>query len=146
MPKINKEWVTEQLQAAKVKIGSGKAILKLLEAWEEIPELSSSMTEEVMSVFPALARGYALKQEDSEENYTWVPLNPGEIKVADIVRVKSDAFQDKLGPLHNGRRGVVVAVRYGDVIVNSTDGKSPDLKGVHYSPYKLEKRVKRINR
>jgi hypothetical protein len=143
MPKINKEWVTEQLQAAKIKVGSGKAILKLLEAWEELPELSNNITEEVLSVFPALARGYALKEEENEDDYTWIPLNPGEIKVADTVRVKSDGFQDKLGPIHNGRRGVVVAVRYGDVIVNSTDGKSPELKGVHYSPYKLEKRVRK---
>jgi hypothetical protein len=143
MPKVNKEWVTEQLQAAKVKVGSGKAILKLLEVWEELPDLSDNITEEVLSVFPALARGYALKEEENENDYSWVPLNPGEVKVGDSVKVKSDGFQDKLGPIHNNRRGVVVAVRYGDVIVNSTDGKSPDLKGVHYSPYKLEKQVRK---
>jgi hypothetical protein len=61
------------------------------------------------------------------------------------VRVKSDAFRGDIGPMHNSRVGKVIAVRYGDVIINSTDGKTPELKGVHYSPYKLEKRYKKAN-
>ena len=143
MPEINKEWVVEQLQAARVKVGSGKAVLKLLEAWEEIPALSDAMTEEVLRVFPLLAKGVVLKQEEDDNDYTWTPLQPGQIAIGDVIRVKADAFQDKLGPIHNGRRGTVVAVRYGDVIFNDTDGKKPELKGVHYSPYKLEKRVRK---
>lgn len=143
MPEINDEWVVEQLQAAKVKVGSGKAIIKLLEVWSELPELSDKMVEEILTVFPVLAKGHAIKEEENEDDYIWIPLQPGQIVVGDIVRVKADAFQDKLGPLHNGRRGTVVAVRYGDVIFNDTDGKNPALTGVHYSPYKLEKRVKK---
>tara|TARA_B110000503_G_C7109380_1_gene397415 strand:- start:100 stop:531 length:432 start_codon:yes stop_codon:yes gene_type:complete len=143
MPEINREWILEQLEAAKVKVGSGKAIMKLLEAWEEIPKLSDNMTEEVLTVFPQIARGHTIKEEENEDDYIWIPLQPGQITVTNIVRVKADAFRDELGPLHNGRRGTVVAVRYGDVIFNSTDGKSPELKGVHYSPYKLEKRVQK---
>lgn len=143
MPEVNYEWVKQQLQAAKVKVGSGKAIIKLLEAWEEIPKLSDNMTEEVLIVFPQIARGYTIKEEENEDDYIWVPLQPGQIAVTDVVRVKADAYSDKLGPIHNGRRGTVVAVRYGDVVFNDTDGKSPELKGVHYSPYKLEKRVRK---
>lgn len=143
MPEINREWILEQLEAAKVKVGSGKAIMKLLEAWEEIPKLSDNMTEEVLNVFPQIARGHTIKEEENEDDYYWTPLQPGQITVTDVVRIKADAFRDELGPLHNGRRGTVVAVRYGDVIFNSTDGKSPELKGVHYSPYKLEKRVRK---
>ena len=143
MPEINREWIIEQLQAAKVKVGSGKAIMKLLETWEEIPQLSANMTEEVLSTFAILAKGYAIKEEEDENDYRWVPLQPGQVTVGDVVRVKDDSFADKLGPIHNGRRGTVVAVRYGDVIFNSTDGKSPELRGVHYSPYKLEKRVRK---
>jgi hypothetical protein len=144
MPEVNYEWVKEQLQAAKVKVGSGKAIIKLLEAWEDIPKLSDGMTEEVLEVFPKLAKGIAFIVEEDENDYIWVPLQPGQITVADVVRVRADAFEDsKLGPIHNGRRGTVVAVRYGDVVFNDTDGKSPELKGVHYSPYKLEKRVRK---
>jgi hypothetical protein len=141
MPEINKEWIAEQLEAAKVKVGSGRAILKLLEAWEQIPKLSENMTEEVLTIFPLIARGHVLKVEENDDDYMWVDLQPGQITVADVVRVKTDAFSDNLGTIHNGRRGKVVAVRYGDVIFNSTDAKSPELKGVHYSPYKLEKRV-----
>jgi hypothetical protein len=145
MPEINREWVVEQLQAAKVKVGSGKAIMKLLEAWETIPELSDNIKDEVLKVFPLIARGVVLKVEEDEEDYTWIALQPGQIVVGDIVRVRADAFTDKLGPLHNGRRGTVAAIRYGDVIFNDTDGKKPELKGVHYSPYKLEKRVRKAN-
>lgn len=143
MPEIDKKWVAEQLQAAKVKIGSGKAIVKLLDTWSEIPELSDAMKKEVLSVFQTLALGHVVKEEESEDDYIWIPLQPGQIAVGDVVRVKADAYTDKLGPIHNGRRGTVVAVRYGDVIFNGTDGKKPELKGVHYSPYKLEKRVRK---
>jgi hypothetical protein len=143
MPEINREWIVEQLQAAKVKVGSGKAIMKLLEAWAELPDLSPAMTDEVLEVFPQIARGHQIKQEEMEDDYVWINLQPGQITVTDVVRVKADAFSDKLGPIHNGRRGTVVAVRYGDVIFNSTDAKLPELKGVHYSPYKLEKRVRK---
>ena len=143
MPEVNYEWIKEQLQAAKVKVGSGKAIIKLLETWESIPQLSDKMTEEVLTLFPQLAQGHAVKEEESENDYMWIPLQPGQITVSDVVRVKADAFRDELGPIHNGRRGTVVAVRYGDVIFNDTDGKTPELKGVHYSPYKLEKRIRK---
>ncbi len=145
MPEINREWAVEQLQAAKVKVGSGKAIMALLEAWEALPDLSDNMKEEILKVFPLIARGVVLKVEEDEDDYTWVALQPGQIKVGDVVRVKADAFTDKLGPILNGRRGSVAAVRYGDVIFNDTDGKKPELKGVHYSPYKLEKRVKKVS-
>jgi hypothetical protein len=143
MPEINREWIIEQLEAAKVKVGSGKAILKLLDAWAEIPKLSDNMTNEVLTVFPKLALGHTLKVEENEDDYVWIDLQPGQITVGDTVRVKADAFTDNRGTLHNGRRGKVVAVRYGDVIFNDTDGKKPDLRGVHYSPYKLEKRYKK---
>jgi len=143
MPEFDKNWVADQLQAAKVKVGSGKAIMKLMDAWAEIPELSDAMKKEVLSVFPVLAMGHVIKQEENEDDYTWIPLQPGQIAVGDVVRVKADAYTDKLGPIHNGRRGTVVAVRYGDVIFNDTDGKSPELRGVHYSPYKLEKRIRK---
>ncbi len=143
MPEIDKKWIMEQLEAAKVKVGSGKAILKLLEAWSDIPELSDKMTEEVLTIFPKLALGHVLKVEENEDDFIWIPVQPGQVTVGDVVRVKADAYSDKLGPIHNGRRGAIVAVRYGDIIVNSTDGKSPELKGVHYSPYKLEKRVRK---
>lgn len=143
MPEIDRNWVVEQLEAAKVKVGSGKAILKLLDAWAEIPKLSDNMTEEVLTVFPQLAKGHVIKVEENEDDYVWMDAQPGQITVGDVVRVKANAFEDKLGTLHNGRRGKVVAIRYGDVIFKDTDGKQPPLDGVHYSPYKLEKRYRK---
>lgn len=145
MPEINNEWVREQLEAAKVKVGSAKTILKLLETWEELPSLPPAVVKEVLDVFPKLVQGHPLKIEESEDGYIWIDLQPGNITVGDVVRVKADAFTEKLGTIHNGRRGVVTAIRYGDVIFNDTDEKSPELRGVHYSPYKLEKRVRKAN-
>lgn len=145
MPEVNHEWVREQLEAAKVKAGSGKALLKLLETWGELPKLSPALVDEILEVFPKLARGHSILVEESDDDYYWVDVQPGNIKVGDVVRVKTDAFTEKLGAIHNGRRGTVVGVRYGDVIVNDTDGKTPPLKGVHYSPYKLEKQIKKAS-
>lgn len=145
MPELNNEWIKEQLEAAKVKVGSGKAILKLLETWGELPKLSPALVEEILEVFPKLAKGQPIFVEEPEDDYYWIDVQPGDIKVGEVVRVKVDAFTEKLGTIHNGRRGTVVGVRYGDVIVNDTDGKTPPLKGVHYSPYKLEKRLRKVS-
>jgi hypothetical protein len=61
--------------------------------------------------------------------------------VGDIVRVRNDAYTGKLAPIHNGRPGVIVAIRSGDIIVNLTDMEEPEISGAHYSPEVLEKRV-----
>ena len=45
------------------------------------------------------------------------------------------------GKIHNGRRGKIVSIRYGDIIVKTTDGKEPMMEGFHYTPQQLEKRV-----
>jgi hypothetical protein len=143
MPELNHEWIKEQLEAAKVKVGSAKATLKLLSTWEELPTLPPAVLKEILEVFPKLVRGEPLTSDEPDDSYSWSDLQPGNITVGDIVRVKQDAFMEKLGTIHNGRHGVVVGVRYGDVIFNDTDSKSPPLKGVHYSPYKLEKRSRK---
>lgn len=68
---------------------------------------------------------------------------PGRLVVGDEVLVREDAFSGELAPIHNGRRGRIVAIRYGDIIVNSTDDMQPSLVGTHYSPYHLLKLEKR---
>lgn len=141
MPEVNFEWVKQQLGEAKVKVGSGNAIMKLLESWNDIDKLSPNMAEETLRVFARLAAGKTALEPKDPVDEIWIPLQPGNITVGDEVRILSDAFSDKTGIMHNGRRGKVMAVRYGDVIFKSTDGKDPELNGVHYSPYKLEKRV-----
>jgi hypothetical protein len=134
----NIEWVKEQLQAAKVRKVVGDSTLKLIEYFDNlaVPEEHRGKTVEMFSL---LANGHAYVKENKKE--TWVPVRPGDIKVADQVRVKADAFSGDTGQMHNGRRGVVVGVRYGDVIIKTNDGKSPQLDGAHYSPYHLEKLV-----
>ena len=141
MPDVNYEWVRQQLQAVQAKVGSGNAVLKLLQVWAEENKLSPKLAKEAVDMFSKLALNIPLV-EDKAPDEVWVPAQPGQLTVGDEVRVLSDAFTDATGATHNGRRGKIIAIRYGDIIVNSTDGKTPELNGAHYSPYKLEKRVK----
>ena len=139
MPSIDEQWVRSQFEAAKIKVAPGKAVLALLKAWEEL-DLSEKHAKEAIEIFSKVSLNYALV-EPPAKNEVWEPLRPGFITVGDEVRVVHDAYDGDLGRVHNGRRGKVVAVRYGDVIFKSTDGKSPVLDGAHYTPYKLEKLV-----
>jgi hypothetical protein len=141
MPEVNFDWVRQQMQDAKVKIGSGKLVLKLLELWEK-ESLSPALAKEAVDVFSKLALNQSLVSPQEPVDEIWVPALPGQLTVGDEVRVLNDAFTDSSGMIHNGRRGKITALRYGDVIFKSTDGKEPLLDGVHYSPYKLEKRVR----
>ena len=140
MPEINFDWVRQQMQDAKVKIGTGTALLALLETWNT-QKLSENQIKETIEYFSKLAAGENI-YEDKTADEVWIPAMPGQIVIGDEVRVLSNAFSDKAGVTHNGRRGKIIAIRYGDVIFKSTDGKTPDLEGVHYSPYKLEKRIR----
>jgi hypothetical protein len=138
--KLDMEWVKSQIQAAKVRKPVGNAILKIVEAVDSL-EIPHEQKKQALEIAARVALGHALVEESAEE--VWTPVRPGSIKISDQVRVKFDAFQGQLGTLHNGRRGVVVAVRYGDVIIKSNDGKKPDLDGTHYPPTALEKLVVR---
>ena len=46
MPEVNDEWVRKQMQEAKVKVGSGKVVLKLLETWVGSGDLSPTLAKE----------------------------------------------------------------------------------------------------
>jgi hypothetical protein len=140
VPNIDEEWVKQQFADAKVRVGVGKATLALLNTWKDISELKEADYETVVGLFSKLALNHSLIDPPKEE--VWAPAQPGFINVGDEVRVANDAFSDSTGVIHNGRRGNVVGVRYGDVIIRSNDGKEPFLDGAHYSPYKLERRVR----
>ena len=140
MSETDYEWVKRQLTDARVKRGAGDAVLALLKQWDALKPGDDSIAEEAVAIFARVAVGHSLVQDDGPE--VWVTAQPGQLKVADIVRVKSDAFSGELGALHNGRRGTIIAIRYGDIIVNSNDDKTPKIDGAHYSPYHLEKRIK----
>ena len=138
MKKIDRNWAKSQLEQAKVSVGAGTSIVKLLEFWTKL-EHEGRDDKKVIELFSQLANSVAVSDSPSDE--VWEPSRPGFIRVGDEVRVMMDAFDGELGQLHNGRRGRVVAVRYGDIIIKTTDGKEPVLDGSHYSPYKLEKLV-----
>lgn len=142
MPEVNYEWVRKQLEEAKVKVGSGKAILKLLETWESFEKLTPNLANETVEVFSRLALGKMAVEPKVNPDEVWVPLQPGQITVGDEVRFRSDAFTQADVLYKNGRRCKVIAIRYGDVIVNSIDELTPVISGDHSSPYSLEKRIK----
>lgn len=141
MAEINIEWVKEQLTLNKTKKMTGDAVLELLETWKTTKRPpKSDNSKEILDIFSKLALGYALVKEDNSE--TWIQVQPGAIKVTDVVRVKFDAFDEESGKhTLNGRKGKVVGVRYGDIIMKSDDNKTPLLDGIHLRPENLEKRV-----
>jgi hypothetical protein len=141
MSEINMDWVKEQLTQNKTRKMTGDAVLELLNAWKSVKKPpKSDISKEVVELFSKLALGHALVKEDKNEN--WIPVQPGAIKVTEVVRVRFDAFDEASGKYTlNGRRGKVVGVRYGDIIVKTDDGKTPVLDGTHFRPENLEKLV-----
>jgi PHP family Zn ribbon phosphoesterase len=98
------------------------------------------MQKRSIKIFSNLALGQPIV-DTKKVNESWTDAMPGRLKVGDEVMVRIDAFTGELATIHNGRRGKVVAVRYGDIIVNSIDGLEPELKGTHYNPMQLQKLV-----
>lgn len=139
MRNINYEWVKDQFARAKIRVGVGKAVLDLLKTWEKI-ELDTEKSKQVLEIFSQVSMGHSLVQINTEE--VWVDARRGQMSIGDIVRTMHDAFDSTTGHIHNGRRGIIVAIRSGDVIFNSTDDMLPTLEGVHYQPEHLQKRVR----
>lgn len=140
MPNVDTDWVKEQFIQTKTRKAVGDAVLKLLATWDELKERTGKNDAEIVEIFGKLSLGHALIKENKDEK--WAPARAGDLKVTDVVRVKFDAFDSVSGRNHlNGRRGKVVGVRYGDIVVKSTDEKVPLLDGVHFRPENLEKLV-----
>lgn len=136
---ININWVKTQFEHARVKINTGNAVIDLLKYWDTM-KLTENQKNEVIDIFSKLALGIALVETSKDE--VWVPAQAGQISIGDLVRVKNDGYKGDLSAIHNGRPGVVVAIRSGDIIVDITDLHDPVLKGVHYRPTVLEKRIR----
>ena len=145
MPEVDMNWVKQQLTENKTKRVVGDTVIKLLNTWTEVkstdpdPDKDQANLSQVIELFSKIALGHAIVKENKNEN--WVPAQAGSLVVADDVRVKWNAFDGEKGKIHNGRRGKIVSIRYGDIIVKTTDGKEPLLEGFHYTPQQLEKRV-----
>jgi hypothetical protein len=141
MANLDLEWVKEQLTQNKTKKMTGDAVLQLLDTWQSIKRPpKTDISKDIIDVFSKLALGHALIKTDKDE--TWIPVQSGAIKVSEIVRVKFDAFDEESGKHQlNGRKGRVVGVRYGDVIIKTDDNKLPVLDGTHFRPENLEKLI-----
>lgn len=144
MANTDMDWVKEQLTQNKTKKAVGDSVLKLLAVWDEVKEKNESVKninpQDIVDIFSKLAMGYALIQENKNEN--WIKAQIGQIKVADTVRISFNAFDESTGKSSlNGRRGRIVAVRSGDIIIKTDDGKMPVLDGLHVRPEFLEKLI-----
>jgi len=145
MPEVDMPWIKEQLTSNKTKRIVGDSVLILLETWDNLkstdpdPTKNEQNLSQIVELFSKLALGHAVVKEKSRE--VWTAAQPGNIQVANEVRVKWNAFDGEKGKVHNGRRGKVVSIRYGDIIVKTNDGKEPVLDGFHYTPQQLEIRI-----
>lgn len=139
MPKVNYEWVKSQFIRAKIRKKPGDSAIELLKVWEKMDFPNEVQEKEALEAFFALAQGHSLVVDTGER---WLPAQAGfMLSVGDEVRVRSDAFTGELGTIHNGRRGVIVAKRSGDIIVRHTDGLKPSRTDARYPATALEKRV-----
>jgi hypothetical protein len=138
MAKTDIEWVKNQLTNAKVPQAVGTAVMRLMDVWVSMNHTEKTRGK-TLELFIELAMGHAIVPEELPLNGRWIPVQPGQIVVGETVRVKTDAYDGDLGMMHNGRIGRIVGIRYGDVIIKTTDEKEPVLDGAHYSPHMLEK-------
>ena len=136
MTNVNYDWINQQFAAAKVRVGTGKAVLKLLKTWEEI-DVPSEQAKDIFEILSKVAQGHALVQTPKDE--VWVQAQAGQLKVGEIIRVRHDAFDGDKGVSYNGKTGKIGAIRSGDIIFGSPD-KTVD--GVHFRPADLEKRIR----
>lgn len=138
--KFNREWALSQLAAAQVNLPVGNAIVKLIDAWESSPEMKDvEQTKEALKLFVMLAQGQPIV-EDLDQ---WEPAEAGfTLTTGQIVRVSPSAYVGNLGRIHNGRLVKVVARRWGNIIVDSVDGKMPELRSAHYPSNVLQVRKK----
>jgi hypothetical protein len=141
MSSIDWDWINNQLDRARIQPTARDLITDLLDFWEGV-EVSDDVAANALDVFRELAQGHSLLPTNDNGEETWVAVQRGTVVVGNEVRVKHDAFTGQAGTLHNGRRGKVVGIRYGDIIVRSTDGVEPFLDGTHYAPDKLERRIR----
>lgn len=145
MPAFKWEWVYAQLSEKKPTQVAGDAAVNLMKVWSEI-KLNPQQSKETVELFSKLALGEPLVIP-IEEDEQWVLARPGAISVGDEMMVLPDAYDNpELAVIHNGRRGRVVRISYGNIVLKYTDGKEPYVDSSHHSPHKLLKRVNQLLR
>jgi len=132
---LDLSWAEAQIAAARVPVPVGKAVLALLRAWGEAEFPNQAQHDQALKLFSRLAKNEAVV----EDNREWKPVQIGfMVRVGDTVRVRPNAFSDNQRRSLNGRVGKVVAKRSGDIIVRSTDDKTPFLDSAHFQPTALD--------
>jgi hypothetical protein len=137
------DWAGEQMTQAGIKEPIKRAVDDLLrQYWEHAFGKQLTKPEEalIIEIFSKLAQGHVLVKD--EPDAVWVQARPGGLVIRDRVRVRSDAYHGPAGVAHNGREGVIVAIRQGDIHVRYTDGRNPSPDFVRHSPHSLEKRIR----
>ncbi len=136
-----RDWARQQLEEhAATTPAEDDVVMRMLEEWWDA-RLVTGVDDpwRALGVFEQLARGRAL-ETPAEAEHRWVQARPGALVMRDRVRVRADAYPGRVGQLHNGRAGVIVGVRNGDIIVKY-DNASNDVQPTHHSPHALEKRT-----
>lgn len=139
-----KAWAKQQVEAAQVPEATARTILSVFHTWLNMMPSDTEECEQAMRCVNQLVTGQSIRYERKNEvPEMWQHVRPGNIKRGDYVRVLGDAYGGDAGMWHNGRRGPVIRVSNGDVVVKYDDELTPDfgLMGSHHSPHKLEKRV-----
>lgn len=143
---MSDEWYEQQLSAVGLDASSDSGddrvvyfqVRQLLDVFNQQGHPTPESAERVLKVFDKLARSQPLKDKADPE--MWVQVQLGAISKGSTVRVKDDAFNGEHAWMHNGREGVIVDGRRGDVIVDLRDD-GPEIKGFHYRADQLEQRV-----
>jgi len=134
-----REWENEQMREARLDDRTREATRRLLDAWLAGPGVYGVDVKLAIESFGKLVLGNALVVKDDPDE-VWTPVTQaGQVHTRDTVRVRHDAYSDEAGRMHNGRRGRVIAVRYGDVIIRYDDGRQPPFDAVHHPPTRLER-------
>jgi len=136
MTNVNYDWINQQFTAAKIRIGTGRAVLKLLKTWEEI-DATPEQAKDIFEILSKVAQGHALVQNAQDE--VWIQARAGQLKVGESIRVRGDAFIGDKGVAFNGKVGSIGAIRSGDIIFGSPDNS---INGTHFRPEDLEKRIR----
>lgn len=133
-------WATDQMERIGVPDDHQELVKELLAAYWSSPlpkSLQGIAIEDFLKLFTELAQHHVIAPEAPEA--TWVLGKPGALTVRDVVRVRPDAYTGPAGTTHNGKVGVIVAIRSGDIHVHYDDATGANT--VRHSPYALEKRI-----
>lgn len=130
-------WVSRELAGAKVTGTDAEGVVQVLKLLDDL-KIVDQKAAEVLAFAYELAIGHSIAVAEVEER--WGPVRPGEYRVGDTVRVRSDAFDGDKGVLHNGKRGRVVAARDGFVLVVHDGQLNIDIQH-RYRPESLQRLV-----